>query len=99
MLAAITPAGADSGTVLRILFGVKCFARMAGADVQSIDEEEPDIAARLMIASLASLLEDPILYEALRGFERPRRRPGHRHRALLEEPVAQARHTVRRVVT
>jgi len=33
VLAAITPAGADSGTVLRTLFGVKCFARMAGADV------------------------------------------------------------------
>ena len=71
MLAAITPAGADSGTVLRILFGVKCFARMAGADPQSIDEEEPEIAAKLMIASLASLLEDPILYEALCGLERP----------------------------
>ena len=71
MLAAITPAGADSGTVLSTLFGVKCFARMAGADPQSIDEEEPGIAARLMIASLASLLEDPILYEALCGLERP----------------------------
>ena len=54
----------------------------------------------LMIASLASLLEDPILYEALRSFERPSDldgvRPGHHHRALLEEPVAQARHAVRR---
>ena len=71
MLALVTPVGADSDTVLRALFRVKAFARTTGADLQSIDEEEPDVASMLMIASLASLLEDPILYEALRGFERP----------------------------
>ena len=91
MLAAITPAGADSGTVLRILFGVKCFARMAGADPQSIDEEEPDIAAKLMIASLASLLEDPILYEALCGLERPSDLDGVRDIAIALYSRSQSR--------
>ena len=71
VLALVTPVGADSDTVLRALFRVKAFARTTGADLQSIDEEEPDVASMLMTASLASLLEDPILYEALRGFERP----------------------------
>ena len=91
MLAAITPAGADSGTVLRALFSVKCFARMAGADPQSIDEEEPDIAARLMIASLASLLEDPILYEALCGLERPSDLDGVRDIAIALYSRSQSR--------
>ena len=91
MLAAITPAGADSGTVLRTLFGVKCFARMAGADPQSIDEEEPDIAARLMITSLASLLEDPILYEALCGLERPSDLDGVRDIAIALYSRSQSR--------
>jgi len=71
VLAALTPAGEDSEAALRALFRVKSFAKAAGIDLQSISEEEPDIATRLMITSLASLLEDPILYEALRGFERP----------------------------
>ena len=62
MLALVTPVGADSDTVLRALFRVKAFARTTGADLQSIDEEVPDVASMLMIASLASLLEDPILY-------------------------------------
>ena len=41
VLALVTPVGADSDTVLRALFRVKAFARTTGADLQSIDEEEP----------------------------------------------------------
>ena len=75
MLALVTPVGADSDAVLRALFRVKAFARTTDADLQSIDEEDPGVAAKLMTASLASLLEDPILSEALRT--RARARVGH----------------------
>ena len=71
MLASITPAGADSGTALRTLFSVKCFAGMTGADGQMLEKEEPRVAEMLMISGLASLLDDEILHEALCGLERP----------------------------
>ena len=91
MLAAVTPAGEDSEAALRALFRVKSFAKTAGIDLQSINEEEPDIAARLMITSLASLLEDPILYEALRGFERPSDLDGVRNIAIALYSRSQSR--------
>ena len=91
MLALVTPVGADSDTVLRALFRVKAYARTTGVDLQSIDEEEPDVASMLMTASLASLLEDPILYEALRGFERPSDLDGVRNVAIELHSKSQSR--------
>lgn len=71
MLAAVTPAGEDGEATLRALFGVKSFARTAGIDQQKLEEEEPRVAEMLMLSSLASLLDNPTLREALGDLERP----------------------------